>query len=604
MDRRPEQPDGSPVPLDKEWERFRDFLAGVYGRAGKPREPAFHLVHIYGTRVTGFLRGHAASEPQRHVLPVTLANEARVGDASGGPPLLHASLTRSGRDLALALVFSFAQLRATVPAGETAEARDRRGRLIAAWRALHELRHAAGVRLHALFFRFDHGPLLGKGAESRLDLGLVPADVQQDWSRDIDPQRLREWLDENIGGEEATLGPILLPREVAQAADAARLHLVRIELELTRPLTAAPVGTPELVRARLYEGGAPLDGPDRYDAGGRKVDTLAAGQEDPDPYRVYASWRDARTARRQPVLPRRDLPSAGRAAPLRVEDLFAGGGEDEPAAWHAPPDRTLKTPAPPLLVTWPLSFVPLAPHGLFGARTSRVARRYFEALTFIVDCAPAAWNADLDPADWRTHFEALAAALDRIADLRTAAAGLLVPAHSAADVALPEEVRASMASLGGAVGQALARMLERTPGLFGTAKAFLVSHLLPGGQTLRPDLLRFARTHAHVPPSASRVAETIRLQRLSDFRDAFPWRAGAEVVLLETLDDEAYGTEFVLDDARVSTFEVLAQATPPSGTTATIEAGRIPGAAARKHVDPAACARAASGTRAQAHGAG
>lgn len=550
----PETADGPLKPIDPA--EVRRTFSASYAGAGSPLPLRFDLLHIYGTRIDDVVPERPGAA-RCHLMPPMLPSEAGAGGADARP-FLTVAFTADGA--AVDLRFR-RELLEDLPQGFD-EAR--RAALIAAWRSLYELAYADRVRLVASFRRFDHHEMHGRGSGAPLIGGLVPVG---EWTLDLTAKA------HSLGTPPAP--PEAFWRAELDAGALALLaesDLVEFHLAVDRAATTFPPAIPvepgaddDLVRISFVRNGAPLLGPERFDRGGRKVERVV----DRDLRGAYGDWRQSIRGRSGPIRPERTRESAA------VDTIFLSTGEESVgSAWIEPPVRPHAKPDA-RVAAYPLGFVPLLPHPRFGEATTRVVRRWFDALAYVLEATPGAWCDEHDEEAWRAHFAALAErdanGATSVERLVGAALRTVQPAY-AADAALPEPLPALLGRFAAEVEPLLHRRLRAQAGLFGSAKAILLSHLRPrdGAGDVAEDLLRLRAAHV-----VTGAAGAVSLQRTSDLRDALrvPRASGLGTVLHDVLDDDAYDDRFRLDALNIATFRSLVD--PDPGHQAVVPPGDI-----------------------------
>jgi hypothetical protein len=277
------------------------------------------------------------------------------------------------------------------------------------------------------------------------------------------------------------------------------------------------------------------------------------------------------SGRTRPVLPDGSNSQA-------IRDVFAAGGDlvaddasapNSAAAWIAPPDAPSVAGDWPQLYFFPLGFLPLTRSPVLGAATTTIVRRFFDALAFVVDVRPGAWNIKWTKQQWSVHFDNLEKnARPLLTLIRNALGQLVQPVHSDKDVDAP--VSGQIANFNAAAEQArwtaaIAQLAITAPGVFGSAKGFQVMTIgSVSTQPIRSDLFQIIQQHNTTPGD-----DKTKLLRTTDIRQGLPVStASRDLIGLDVLDDVAYGDRYQVGNFTENSFEKLIdQASGASNTS-------------------------------------
>ncbi len=536
------------IALDDTKEFFRTQFEGV----GTARPLDFELLHTYGTGIC-FGRLDAAANPHAR-LPLLPNEVATQASGAANTAFLTVDYAKAGSSDVITLHFDVSVFNA--PTGSGDAQRSQRMRMFSAFRSIAEIGYASTAKLTVRGCTFDYSKLVGKGLRAPLAYGLVDDQAASQWTYDL--SQLANQCRQYLAGASASLG-LTIALTPTQSATFRNCNLLEFSIEAARTAGAAPVVASQAVLLRIST--ALGKNPDGSNAGyGR--DGQRTTPAEPQAVTAYPAWRSAMASRTRPIVPTR-LNSQ------TIRDVFASGSDpnatnpNSGASWLAPPDAPAVAGDWPDLYVFPLGFLPLARSRSLGASTTAVARRFFDALAFVIDARPGAWNQGWTISNWRTHFSNLQTVAANLADLQRKALSLLQPANDPSSLDPTSPVTAQIKNFGVSGPRwtaAKEQLVVAAPGLFGSAKGVQITAIGNSGAVLRTDLFRISQTH-QIPAPPARGTSTPRatqVLRSADMRQGVPDPGNTGLFLgLDVLDDVSYGDRYVVSEPQAESFESL-----------------------------------------------
>jgi hypothetical protein len=225
---------------------------------------------------------------------------------------------------------------------------------------------------------------------------------------------------------------------------------------------------------------------------------------------------------------------------------------------------------------FPLGFLPLARSSSLGAAMTAVTRRFFDALAFVIDARPGAWNQGWTISNWRTHFSNLQTVAGNLTDLQRKALSLLQPANDPNSLDPTSPVTTQIRNFdvtGPRWTAAKEQLVVAAPGLFGSAKGAQITDIGNSGAVLRTDLFRISQTHQIPAPPAEGTStpRATQVLRSTDMRQGVPDPGNTGLFLgIDVLDDISYGDRYVVSEPQAESFESLIDpaSAPASGVRA------------------------------------
>ncbi|MCP1975659.1 hypothetical protein [Bradyrhizobium elkanii] len=557
----------------------KKFFRAQFESVGAARPLDFELVHTYGTSICfGRLDNAANPHARLPLLPNEVATQA---SGAANTSFLTIDYAKAGSSDVITLHFDLSVFNAPVGSGDAE--RSQRMRMFSAFRSIAEIGYASSAKLTVRGCTFDYSKLVGKGLRAPLAYGLVDNQAANQWTHDL--SQLADQCRKYLAGTSTSLD-LTIALTPSQSATFRNCNLLEFSIEVARTAGAAPVIASQVALLRISTAlGKNPDGSNAgYDRDGQRT-TPAESQA----VTAYPAWRSAMISRTRPIVPTRSNSQI-------IRDVFASGSDPKTpnpnsgASWLAPPDAPAVAGDWPDLYVFPLGFLPLARSGALGAATTAVTRRFFDALAFVIDARPGAWNEGWTISNWRTHFSNLQTAAGNLTNAQRKALSLLQPANDPDSLDQTSPVTTQIRNFDITAPRwaaAKEQLVVAAPGLFGSAKGVQITALGNSGANLRADLFRISQKHQIPAPPAEGTStpRATEVLRSSDIRQGVPDPGNTGLFLgLDVLDDVSYGDRYVVSEPKAQSFESLIDpaSTPAKGHTPQAFVPRVNG----KPTDP------------------
>jgi hypothetical protein len=542
------------------------FFNDQFSAAGTPRGLDFELVHTFGPGICLEKAREMAARPHARLpmLPNEVSSQLAKDPTTAKTAFLWISYVEGVNPNPDKITLSFDESCLSIPNLGSSPSANQLGsarmRMISAFRSLAEIGYAGKATLVVRGCNFDYTKLVGMGAQFPLAQGLFDNIDASQWTHDLSD--LASKCRQRLTNMTTALPSYPITLTAAETARFRNCNLIEFSIRLDRTAGASPpsieVPPPskaDLLRIRTDLGSGPSGTNVGYDDKGQRTDPAEAAAN-----RFYPSWQKAMSGRTRPVLPDGSNSQA-------VRDVFAAGGDlvaddaaapNAAAAWIAPPGAPAVAGDWPQLYFFPLGFLPLKRSPDLGTATTTIMRRFFDALAFVIDARPGAWNNPWLKQQWSDHFKKLESRSKDLLKLTNNALFELVrPAHRDRDVDAP--VAGQITNFNSATEQArwtaaVGQLAITAPGVFGSAKGLQVMTIGSGsGQPIRSDLFQIIQQHNTTPGD-----DKSKLLRTTDIRQGLPASTDShEFIGLDVLDDVAYGDRYQVGNFVENSFEKL-----------------------------------------------
>jgi hypothetical protein len=531
------------------------FFDDQFKAVGTPRALDFELTHTYGTRIClGNLDSAANPHARLPILPNEVATQSDAVAQSAFLAVEYSEDAATNTGL-IALRFDEKVFNPPTP-GNDDERRSQHMRIFSAFRSLAELGYADKVILKVRGCTFDYSKLTGKGLAAPLAYGLVDNVAASQWTYDLSQlkSQCRRRLTDNT---------VALDFEIrlsqAETQTFRDCNLLEFSIQVERFSSASPPTSATIKRLSTELG---KDARQHTNFGyGRDGQNTSDGS--PEEVAAYPSWREAMSTRKRPIIPRDQISKA-------IRDVFASGSDprsvdsNSGTSWLAPPGLPVVSGDWPDLFAFSMGFLPLKRSKSLGSSTTAIARKFFDALAFIVDARPGVWNQNWALGDWQNHFRNLEKAAPKLVGMQEKALRLLQPVNDPRALdpnRIPDQIRDFLRD-GSRWKAAIDQFVVESPGLFGSAKAIQITGIgkQRAATAIRPDLFRISQEHQiPVPPARGTTGpRSNNVVRSTDIRQGLPDPSGTGSFFgIDILDDVAYGNRYTLSNTAVQSFEAL-----------------------------------------------
>ncbi|MEY9699512.1 hypothetical protein ABIE71_002255 [Bradyrhizobium diazoefficiens] len=539
------------------------FFDDQYKTIGKSRPLDFELTHTYGTSIClGKLDSAANPHARLPILPNEVATKTDGTPNSSFMTVQYAEDKNAKTDI-ITLHFDDSVFNPTTPSNDD-ERRSQQMRIFSAYRSLAELGYAQSATLKARGCAFDFSKLVGKGLKVPLAYGLLDDSKVSNWSYDL--SSLASQCRKRLTDKNAALD-LVITLSQADAAMFRNCNLIEFRIEVARATAASPIDANSAIVLRLSNSlgtDANTGTHAGYGPDGQIVDVAYA-----EDISAYPTWQSAMSARSRPLVPQQSFPA--------IRDVFASGSDADSlrfnsgVSWLAPPDAPKVTGDWPHLYAFPVGFLPLQRSPALGSTTTAIARKFFDALAYVVDARPGTWNQTWSIGDWRTHFGKLQSSAPNLVAAQRKALELLQPVNDPKDLdagnPVTEQIRAFLQN-GSRWSAAINQLVVESPGIFGSAKAIQITGIgQQNNSGIRPDLFRISQNHfiLSLPASGTSGERTTEVPRSTDVRQGLPDpNATGSFFGIDVLDDVSYGNRYRSEKTTAQSFESLVDPGAPA----------------------------------------